>query len=413
MTFEIYYTMAKPRHIVGLDIGTHTIKVLSAFRKPDQGEFEISSKVDEYSFGVRKGVVIDPHKVGEIISGLVSKAREESGQKIDGVYANIGGGHLSCVSSHGLVSVSRADRKISDEDVERAIQAAKTFLLPSNKEIIDIFPRDFAVDGECGIKQPAGLEGVRLEADILALSCFSPYLKNSSQAILNSGLYINDLLPSSLAAARAVLTPRERELGAAVLDIGAGTTDMAVFEEGGVIDVAVFPVGSENITNDIAVCLPVDVDIAEKIKLEFGSYIDSIPQNKFAKSPKKIKIDGEEPIIFSHKKLAEIIEARVCEIFSMANKELKRISKYGALPGGVILTGGGAKLPGIKNLAKKELKLPVRIGVAEMFSSLDNDPALATLAGLVAHGFDIEEENQKSGINILGRVKRALRVFIP
>jgi cell division protein FtsA len=406
--------MARPHHIVGLDIGTQSIKIISALKNPEEENFEVLGKTEEFSFGVRKGIIIDPRKTGEIIASLASKIKQETGQKIDGVFANIGGGHLSCVSSHGLVSVSRADRKISDEDVDRAIQAAKTFLLPSNKEIIDIFPKDFAIDGEKGIKQPSGLEGVRLEADILAICCFSPYLKNSTQAILNSGLQINDLIPSSLAAARAVLTPREKELGVVVLDIGAGTSDMAVFEEGELIDVAVFPIGSENITNDIAICLPTDVDLAEKIKLEFGSYDLSanIPK-KTSRADKKIRIEGEEPLIFSQKRLNQIIEARVCEIFGLVNKELKRISRQGMLPGGLVLTGGGAKLPGIKNLAKKELKLPCRIGVAYAFPSLDKDPSVATLCGLAMYGFEAEEEHYRESFHLFNWLKRVLRVFIP
>lgn len=405
--------MARPRHIVGLDIGTHSIKILSAFKKPNEDCFEISGKAQNFSFGVRKGVVIDPRKVGEIITSLLAKIKEETGKKIEGVFANIGGSHLSCLSSRGSVSVSRADRKISEEDVDRAIQIAKTFLLPSNREIIDIFPKDFIIDGERGIKQPQGLEGVRLEADILALCCFSPYLRNSTQAILNSGLQINDLIPSSLAAARAVLTPREKELGVVVLDIGAGTTDMVVFEEGQVLDMAVFPIGSENITNDIAVCLPCDVDIAEKIKLEFGSCETASYNGKSKRKNLQVRIEGEEPLLFSQKKLNQIIEARVCEIFRLVNKQLKGIGRQGMLPGGVILTGGGAKLPGIKNLAKKELKLPSRIGTAQSFFS-DSDPASVTLCGLVLHGFEMEEGGAYRGnFHLFSWLKRVLKFFIP
>jgi len=404
--------MAKHRNIIGLDIGTHSIKLLSAYKKPNEDGFEVLGQVQNFSLGVRKGVVIDPQKVGETISSLVLNAEKDTGHKIKSVYANLGGSHLSCISSKGIISVSRADRKISEEDVDRAIQAGRTFLLPSNKEIIDIFPREFIVDGERGIKQPSGLEGVRLEADVLALCCFSPYLKNSTQAVLSSGIQLNDFMPSSLASAKAVLTPREKELGVAILDIGAGTTDMAVFEEGEVIDVAVFPIGSENITNDIAVCLPTDVDIAERIKLEFGT-CEPQGSKKTKVSDRKITIDGEEPLVFSQKKLNEIIEARVCEIFGLANKELKRISKNGLLPGGIVLVGGGSKLPGIKALAKRELKLPCRIGIPESFFSLDNDPANATLCGLVMHGFDAEEENRGSRINIFGWLKKGLRHFIP
>lgn len=408
--------MPKPHIITGLDIGSGTIKLLSVSRKAGEKDFNILGYVKEASFGIRKGVVVDASKVAEIISSLVQRVKEETNQKIDNVYASIDGGHISCTCSHGLVSVSRADRKISEEDIDRVIQAAKTFSLPSNKEIIDIFPKEFIVDGEKGIKEVAGMEGVRLEADVLILYCFSPYLKNSSQAILNSGLEINDLIPAPLASARAVLTPREKELGVVVLDIGAGTTGMAAFEEGGLIDVAIFPIGSGHITNDIAICLKTDIDTAEKIKLEFGSCrFSSSKMKKFNKNERKIKIEGEEPLAFSQKMLTEIIEARVCEIFHLVNKELKKVSSQGLLPAGVVLTGGGAKMPGIRELAKKELKLPCRIGSPRGFLSLQEDPSLSTVCGLIMQETEVEESGiYPSSIGIIkDKVKKIFKIFIP
>ncbi len=405
--------MPKPHAITGLDIGTGYIKILSAFKRPKEGDFEVLGQAKEISFGIRKGVVIDTHKVAEIISSLVKKVEEDTKQKINSVYASIDGGHIASTSSHGLVSVSRADRKISEEDIERVIQAAKTFSLPLNKEIIDIFPKEFIVDGEIGIKEAVGMEGVRLEADVIIIYCFSPYLKNSSRAILNSGLQINDLIPTPLASAWAVLTPREKELGVVVLDIGAGTTGMAVFEEGGLIDVAIFPIGSGHITNDIAICLKTDIDTAEKIKLEFGAcYLSSSSGGKKSgRNDKKIKIEGEEPLVFSQKTLTEIIEARVCEMFDLVNKELKKISFQGLLPAGVVLTGGGAKLPGIKDLAKKELKLPGRKGIPREFPSLIDDSILSTLFGLIMHGAELEEGG--GGLHLGKKIKKIFRIFIP
>ena len=406
--------MSRPHIITGLDIGTSSIKILSAFKKPKATDFEVAGFIRENSFGIRKGVVVDVNKVGEIISSLIKKVEEETKQKINSVYASIDGGHISCTSSHGLVSVSRADKKISEEDVERVIQAAKAFSLPSNKEIINISPIEFIVDGEKGIKEPVGMEGVRLETEALIIYCFSPYLRNSSKAILAADLQIEDLIPAPLASSRSVLTPREKELGVVVLDIGGGTTGMAVFEEESLIDFAIFPIGSGHITNDIAVCLKTDIDTAEKIKLEFGG-CRSLSFGPKKTSKKKIKIEGEEPLIFSPKMLVEITEARVCEIFSLVNKELKKISRQGLLPAGVVLTGGGANLPGIKDLAKNVLKLPCRIGMPRDFPSLQDNPDLSTLCGLIMLGAEAEEE---SGVSSLGRglkaqIKRIFKIFIP
>lgn len=407
--------MPRPRVITSLDLGTGSIKILCASRNQEEKDFDVLGRSEEASFGIRKGVIVDPAKVSEIISSLVEKTEEEADKRIDGVYASIEGGHISCVSSRGLVSVSRADRKISEEDVDRVKEAAKTFSLPSNKEIIDIFPREYIVDGVEGVKEPVGMDGVRLEADVLILCCFSPYLKNTRQAIFNSDLRDCRLLPAPLASAKAVLTPREKELGVVVLDIGAGTTGMSVFEEGGLIDVAIFPVGSAHITNDIAVCLKTDIDSAEKIKLEFGSCKSSGHSKKAAKTEKKIKIEGEEPLVFSRKLLAEIIEARASEIFDLASKELKRVSKKGLLPAGIVLTGGGAKLPGIRDLAKKELKLPCRIGVPKNFPSLPEDPSLATVCGLIEYGAEMEEGGPSSnfGRGFGEKIKGLFKAFVP
>jgi len=402
--------MPKPYIINALDIGSGSIKLLTVSKKSGEADFEILSHNQKTSLGIRKGVVIDVLKVAEIISSLKEKAEQDCGQRIDNVYANIGGGHIFCTSSRGLVSVSRADQKISEEDIARVLQAAQAISLPSNKEIIEVFPKEFIVDGEGGVKNAIGMEGVRLEAETLILCGFSPYLKNSSQSILKSGLQINYLIPVPLASARAVLTPREKELGVCILDIGAGTTGLAVFEEGNLIHAAVFPIGSGHITSDIAICLKTDIDTAEKIKLEFGNCLAS------SKEKKKIKIEGEELLIFSKKALTDIIEARVSEIFAISNKELKKISRQRLLPAGIVLTGGGAKLPGIKELAKKELKLPCRIGVSQISPAFQEDPSLSALYGLILEGVDSEEEQgnfPNPGKGIRNKLKKMLRMFIP
>ena len=407
--------MAKPYIITGLDIGSASVKLLSVSKKSKEDDFEILSQLQEPSLGIRKGVIINVPKVAETISSLIQKAEQECGAKINNVYANIGGGHICSTCSKGLVSVSRADRKISKEDVERVLQAAQAVSLSSNKEIIQIFPKEFIVDGEGGVKEVVGMEGVRLEAETLLLCGFSPYIKNSSQTILNSGLQINELIPDPLASARAVLTSKEKELGVCLLDIGAGTTGMAVFEEGNLIHAVVFPIGSSHITNDIAICLKTDIDTAEKIKLEFGTCKDL--SKKERKLEKKIKLEGDEPLFFSIKLLTDIIDARVSEIFDLVNKELKKISRQEMLPAGIVLTGGGVKLPGIKNLTKKRLKLPCRIGLPKGVFGFQAEPTLATLCGLVLEGIDLEEEEEKNfpgpGKRIRNRLQKIFKIFIP
>lgn len=409
--------MPKPYIVTGLDIGSGFLKMLSVSKKPNEEDFEIVGFSQLPALGVRKGVIFDVGKVSEIISLLSKKIEENSGIKVERVYAGIGGGHIFCESSKGLVSVSRADQKISEEDIERVLKAAQAISLPSNKEIIEVFPKEFIVDGGSGVREALGMQGVRLEAETMVLCGFSPYLKNSSQTISNAGLEVGDLILSSLASSRAVLTPREKELGVCLLDIGAGTTDMAVFEEGGLIHAAVFPVGSGHITNDIAICLKTDIDIAEKIKLEHAACRTGNKRGKEKKA--KITFSDEEerePIIFSAKELSDIVEARVSEIFDLTNKELKKIGRQGMLPAGVVLTGGGAKLVGIKEMAKKELKLPCRLGISKICYNAQEDPGLSTVCGLVLEGIDLEESqglapNFKSGWG--EKIKKLFRIFIP
>jgi len=403
--------MPKKYIITGLDIGTGSIKILVANKESEGEKFEVISQMRENSSGIRRGVVVNVEEVSNILASFLSQIKEETGVKINSVYVNVDGSHLFSLPSRGTIAVSRADQKISEEDIQRVLQAAQTFSLPSNKEIFDAFPREFIIDGERGIKEALGLQGVRLEAEVLVLGGFSPYLKNLTQAILDSELQILDMVPSPIAAARAVLTEKQKELGVAVLDIGAGTSGLAVFEEGDLIHLAVLPIGSVNITNDIAIGLKVDTEVAERIKIEYGSC--------FFKGDKreKIKIGEEEPLVFSRRALTEIIEARVSEIFGEINKELKKISRAGLLPAGLVLTGGGSLLPQMVELAKKEFKLPCKIGKPKGFLELDEDPSLATVCGLVLGGADLEEKRGESttffGKGIGNKIKRIFRIFIP
>jgi cell division protein FtsA len=412
------------KHIVAaLDIGTSFTKVLVATRKEkskaaaDSGEaseIEILSQVSEPSFGVRKGVVFNADSVSEICRLSLKKAEEEAGYKIESVYASINGAHIFSVLSKGLVSVSRADRKIPQEDVDRVLQAAiAASMTPQNKEIIKTQPLDFIVDGQGGLKDVVGMDGVRLEANVMSVGVFSPYLNNLTKAVLDSGVQINDVLPSIMASAKAVLKKKEKELGVALLEIGAGTTGLAVYREGELVYAAVLPIGSLHITNDIAAGLKTDPDLAEKIKLEFGSCI------KMGKDKKeKMEMDEGEFLTFSHRQLSTIISSRVSEIFGEVNKELKRIQKEVEIPSGVVITGGGAKLPKILELAKKELKTYCRMG--RPLCGTD-DISMVTACGLILNGFELEngEGGSSGGIDLSlmngmgGRLKKIFRSFLP
>ncbi len=402
--------MANSDIATGLDVGTGSIKTLVVQRVSPETELEVLVNSQKLSTGLRKGVVVNVSKVSDIIQKSFSEAQTQLGQKINSVHTNISGSHIFSAFSRGLVSVSRADKRISQEDIERVLENARTFSLPKNSEILDVFPKEYIVDGEAGVKEAIGMTGVRLEAEILAVCGFSPYIRNLTEAVLNSGTQIEGVIPSVLAAAKSVLTPRQKELGVVLVDIGAGNTQMAVFEEGELLDLAVFPIGGAHISNDIAIGLCTDIDIAERIKIEFGTCLSGT-----SKKMSEIKT-SEESFSFSQKMLVKIIEARVVEIFEQVQKELKKISRQGLLPAGVVLTGGGAKLPKIVELAKKELKLPVQIGVPRGFLGLEPDPALATVCGLALEG--ISSTSSGSSFPSLGNkagslAKRILKIFIP
>jgi len=409
--------MLRSQVITGLDIGSSTIKVLVVQKKGKELEILAQSQIP--SFGVRKGAVVNIDEVEKNIQALLSEVEKLSNKRINSVFINIGGSHLYVIPSDGIISVSRADQKISQEDIERVLQAARAINIPSNEEILEVFPKEFIINDQKGIKEPLGLTGIRLEVKALLLCVFSPYFINLTQAVLNNKLQIDDITPSPLAAALAVLTPQQKEIGVALIDIGAATTSLAVFEEGGLIHLAVFPIGSTNITNDIAIGLRTEIGIAENIKKEHGSCILSRNRKeRAAQARKKIEIfDKASPLVFSKKLLVDIIEPRVSEIFDLINKELKKIGRQELLPGGIVLTGGGAKLPKIKELAKQELKLPCEIGIPAGIGGLEEDPSLATVCGLVLKGSDFERGDlpAKKGFlaRFLGGIKRIFKNFIP
>jgi len=293
--------------------------------------------------------------------------------------------------------------------------------IPHNEDVLDVFVKEYIIDDQKGIKQPEGLTGIRLEAKVLLLCYFQPYFTNLTQAVLNSKLQIYDIAPSPLAVAKAVLTLQQKELGVALIDIGASTTSLAVFEEGELIHLAVFPIGSANITNDIAIGLKTEVSIAESIKKQHGTcmFAKTGPKgypDKKDQSRKKIEVfDRSDSLCFTKKNLVDIIEPRVSEILDLVQKELKKINRQELLPGGVVLTGGGAKLSKIKELTKDTLKLACEIGIPKQIIGLEEDPSLATVAGLAMGGVDFDKEEGILGsAGKIGSVfKKIFRAFKP
>lgn len=412
--------MSRGQIITGLDIGTNTIKALAVQKRG--ASWEVLSYAQMPSFGLRRGAVVNVEETAKNIQLLMADIEKDCGKKINSVFVNIGGSHLYTTPSDGLISVSRADQIISQEDIERVLQATRAVNIPKNEEILDVFPKEFIIDDQKGIKQPLGLIGVRLEAKVTLLCYFQSYFMNLTQAVLNAKLQIDDVIPSPLAAAEAVLTSQQKEIGVALIDIGSATTSLAVFEEGELIHLAVFPLGSANITNDIAIGLQIEVAVAEEIKKHHGSCMLAKKEKNNQEPNKKIEVfEKSHALSFTKKEVVDIIQPRVSEILDLMQKELKKIGRQEMLPGGIVLTGGGAKLPKIKELAKEQLKLTCQIGTPKNIVGLEEDPALATVAGLVlaSGASDSSDDGGIFGLpselmkNWGSKMRRMFRVFIP
>lgn len=387
--------MAKRDIITGIDIGSTNIRtVIAQLVSPEEHPRIIGVGLIP-STGVRKGVIVDLEETIKAINDSVEQAERTAGVSVDRALVSVGGNHISCQYSKGVIAVGRADGEVTDDDIDRVINAAQAISIPPNKEIIHIVPKDYSLDDQKNIKDPLGMSGVRLEVDAMIIEGSTPYMKNLNKCVEQAGIAVDSFVLSSLAAAKATLSKRQKELGVVLLDIGGGTTSLIVFEEDELLHTAVIPVGGNHITNDIAIGLRTSIDVAEKVKLEFGS---AHPKEINKKEDINLaELDDHEEGIVSRYHVAEIIEARLEEIFLMVNKELKSIGKDRLLPAGVVLTGGSSKLPGAVDLAKDILGLPAQTGFPNPLGGLVDkvdDPSFVTSVGLILWGLESLEQKR-------------------
>ncbi len=391
--------MSKQDYIVALDIGSTNIRTVIAQIIPD-GKPRIIGMGVSISNGMRKGIIVDLEDVAQSIKDSVEKAEKMAGVPVKDVYVSVGGSHLNSIETKGVIAVGRADGEVTDDDVERVIEASQAVSLSHNQEILHIVPQKFILDNQEGIKDPVGMNGVRLEMQGILVTGFSPHLKNLSKCIYNAGFDINGFIVAPLAAARAVLNKRQEELGVALVDIGGGTTSLAVYEERELVHLTVIPVGAGHITNDVAIGLRTSIDVAEKVKIEYGSALPSEigKQEQINLS----EIDSSEEGSVSRQHVAEIIEARMEEILIMVEKELKKINRSALLPAGAVLTGGGAKLQGVVDVTKETLKLPAQVGFPVELSGLIDkvdDPSFSVAVGMILWGIENDMMNVSSEID--------------
>jgi cell division protein FtsA len=315
-----------------------------------------------------------------------------AGVPVKGVFAGIAGDHIRSINGRGVIAVSRKDNEIGPADVERVVEAAKAIAIPMDREIIHVIPQEFIVDDQDGIKDPVGMSGVRLEAEVHIITGAVTSAKNICRSIQRAGLKVHDLVLEPLASSHAVLGSDERDLGVVLLDLGGGTTDVAVFFEGSIRHTAIVPCGGANVTNDIAIGLRTPIDKAEQIKIQHGCALASlVSSSDLVTVP---GVGGRTDREISRHVLASMIEPRMEEIFSMVNREVKRNHFAELLGGGVVLTGGTSLMPGMVELAEQVFEMPVRLGAPGGLGGLGAnvaDPRYSTGVGLVLHG--AQEEN--------------------
>ena len=366
------------KYAVGLDVGTENVRAVVVTVGKD-GDISVVGYNEASNAGMRKGVVANLTGPAESIDRMLGEVERMSGFEVNSAYVSINGAHVMSVKAAGMIAVGPEDHEINDDDLARVEQAAVVGRVPANRDILDVLPLSYTLDGQAGIKDPLGMTGSRLELEASVISALAPNAINLRKATEGAKVTAEKLVPSVVAAARAVLTEKQMENGVAVVDLGGATTSVAVFEEGDLQYVGVVPVGAHNITNDLAIVLQIEPEIAEDIKRRF------VVKPEEEVSGEIVIRKGREETIFSRAEINEIIEARLYEIFNEVRKELK-IAKYDRrLPEGIVLVGGGAKLKDIDVFAKGVLETSTKIGVPKELGGVADaicKPEYAAAVGL-------------------------------
>lgn len=369
--------------IVGLDIGT--TKICAIVGNVTEEGIDIVGIGTSPSRGLRKGVVINIESTVASIRKAVEEAELMAGCEIKSVYAGIAGGHIKGFNSQGIIAIK--NREVSTEDVKRVIDAAKAIAIPMDREVIHILPQEFIIDDQDGIREPLGMSGVRLEAKVHIVTGAVASAQNIIKSCNRAGLDVADIVLEQLASSEAVLSAEEKELGVALVDIGGGTTDIAIFIDGAIKHTSVLSLGGNQMTNDIAVGLRTPMAEAEKIKQKYGCCLSSlVGKDETIEVP---SVGGRKPRVLSRQLLAEILEPRVQEIFDLVNRELIKSGYEDVIASGVVITGGSTILEGMPELAEQVFNLPVRRGVPTNIGGLIdvvNSPVYATGVGLVVYG---------------------------
>ncbi|GJM07752.1 MAG: cell division protein FtsA [Lysobacteraceae bacterium] len=371
--------------VVGLDIGTSKIvAVVGELTGDDEQPVEIVGIGTHASRGLKRGVVVDIESTVQSIQRAIEEAELMAGCEIQAVHAGIAGNHIQSFNSHGIVAIR--DHEVADSDVERVLDAARAVPIPADQKILHVVPQEYVIDGQDGIRQPIGMSGVRLEARVHVVACAQSAAQNLSKCIARCGLQVDSLILQQLASSHAVLNEDEKDLGVCLVDIGAGTTDIAVFTGGAIRHTAVIPIAGDQVTNDIAIALRTPTQYAEEIKVKYACALTQLARAE--ESIEVPSVGDRPPRRLARQNLAEVVEPRYEELFSLVQSELRRSGFEDLAAAGVVLTGGAAKMEGVSELAEEVFHVPVRIGTPQHVTGLSDvvsNQVHATSVGLLLY----------------------------
>ncbi|MBR9909071.1 MAG: cell division protein FtsA [Gammaproteobacteria bacterium] len=398
------------RMIVGLDIGTSKVVAIVGEIAPD-GELEIVGIGTHRSSGLKKGVVVNIESTVQSIQRAIEEAELMAGCQIHSVYAGIAGSHIRSLNSHGIVAIK--DREVFSQDLERVIDAAQAVAIPADQKILHILPQEYLIDEQEGVKEPLGMSGVRLEAKVHLVTCAVNAAQNIEKCIRRCGLEVEDIILEQLASSYSVLTEDEKELGVCMVDIGGGTTDIAIFTEGSIRHTGVIPIAGDQVTNDIAMALRTPTPHAEEIKIKYACALAKLTgPDETIKVP---SVGDRQPRDLSRQALAEVVEPRYDELFTLVQAELRRSGFEDLIAAGIVLTGGTSKMEGVIELAEEIFHMPVRLGTPQNVRGLTdivNNPIYSTGVGLLQYarlqqyeGRRPQSNNKAAGNTFWGRVK--------
>lgn len=387
--------------VVGLDIGTSKIVTIVGEVTP-AGDIEVIGVGSHPSRGLKRGVVVNIESTVQAIQRATEEAELMAGCEIHSAYTGIAGSHINSLNSHGIVAID--DGEVTNADIDRVIDAARAVAIPADQKILHILPQEYIIDNQDSIREPIGMSGVRLEAKVHMVTGAVSAAQNIVKCVKRCGLEVGDIILEQLASSHAVLTDDEKELGVCLVDIGGGTTDIAIFTDGAIRHTAVIPIAGDQVTNDIAVALRTPTQSAEAIKIQYGSVMSHDTPEEIIEVPSASERPGRH--ISSHA-LAEVIDARYDELFRLVRAELRRSGFEDLIAAGIVLTGGAAKVHGGIEMAERIFEMPVRLGLPQHISGLKDvvdNPIYATGVGLLLHGY-AQQKNKQLGHGVNGSIK--------